>query len=318
MKSRTNPRKQPGLNFSIIVLLVSFLLFSCFTQDCLVADVLGQDAAVDVVNTVEPEITVIFQEPVVITGATLKNVVSGRNFDVELVSEKNSMEFSYRPVKALNNGRHVFTVFARDLVGNSNSYTYEFDVYVPATEIQLRRPNSLGVANSTRFEVMISTTRPSVCKYTGIPVPSFDDVRLKLFDITGNLSEGTYTTDHVIYEYSAEPGFPRRFFVSCLDDLGRENFRDFTLYADITPPRIDKIYFDPSPVVEYPPEGRLYSVMNVIASEPVLCRYSPGLPGSDGSASSFGLMAPFEGYNQNEFEAYRALGSQRVIFLMIQ
>ncbi len=280
----------------IALILFSFIFLSsaCF--------------AIDTVNTVEPEISVVFQEPVKVTATILKHVDSGRVFDVNLTSEIGGMDFKFRPAKALNNGQYLFTIFARDLVGNSNSYDYGFQVYVPGTEIILRKPNPIGVANSTTFEVMISTTRPSVCKYTGITVPSFNDVRLKLFDITGSVGDGNYVTDHTLLSYTAEPGFPRRFFVACLDDLGRENFKDFTLYADITSPRLDSVIFSPAPVVEYPPEGGLYSQLQVMASEPVLCRYT------DDPETVYSLMTPFAGYAVNDFDAYKEHNDQRIDF----
>lgn len=295
MRSRCGPTMDSGSLFSILALVMAVLVLPF----CLAADT---------VNTVDPEISVIFQEPVVITATVLENVDSGRVFDVELVSEENSIDFTYGPVKSLNNGRYVFTVFARDFVGNSNAYEYEFQVFVPGTQILLVKPNSIGVANSTDFEVAVSTTRPAVCRYTGIVVPSFDDVRLKPFDVTGSVENSSYVTGHTVLSYTAEPGFPRRFFVSCLDDLGRENFRDFTLYADVTPPRLDRVVFDPAPVVEYPPGGDLFSVLEVLGSEPVLCRFS-----SDSNLSFSGMTA-FEGYAPDDFDAYSEHNDQRIDF----
>lgn len=263
---------------------------------------------VETVRTVNPKITVIFQEGVTVTGYFLKNIDIDREFEVELVDHPDARTYVYKPAKSLNNGLHRFTIFARDPVGNSNSYTHEFEVLVPGTEIFLVKPNPIGVANSTTFRVTISTSMPSVCKYTGISTQSFDDIRLKMFDVTGDLETDDFVTEHSVNAYSVEPGFPRNFYVVCMDDLGRDNFRHFMLYADTTPPRLISADFSPSPVVEYPPEGNLFSDLVITASEHVLCRYT------DNPDAGFDQMTPFPGYDINDFDAYKQNHQQRIDF----
>jgi|GEM_PF-4400747 len=264
--------------------------------------------AVSTVENVKPQITAAFQEKVVIINYFLENTATGAVFPVDLVSQRDDKTFVFVPSKSLSNGRYRFTLYASDLVGNSKSYVYLFDVFVPATRIFLIEPNSLGVANSTTFRVTVYTSKLSVCKYTGISVPSFDDVRLKLFDITGNASTGELVNDHTISAYSVEPDFPRRFYVVCKDDLGRENFANFLLYADVTPPTLRSVVFDPSPIVEYPPAGELSSLLKVTASEPVICKYTQA------ADAAYADMVAFEGFDINDFDAYHEYNDEMISF----
>lgn len=264
--------------------------------------------AISIVENVKPQITAAFQEKVVIINYFLENTETGAVFPVDLVSQQDDKTFVFVPSKSLSNGRYRFTLYASDLVGNSKSYVYLFDVFMPATRIFLIEPNSLGVANSTTFRVTVYTSKLSVCKYTGISVPSFDDVRLKLFDVTGNESAGELVNDHTIDAYSVEPDFPRRFYVVCKDDLGRENFENFMLYADVTPPTLRSVVFDPSPIVEYPPAGELSSVLKVAASEPVICKYTRH------ADAAYADMIAFEGFDMGDFAAYHDFNDELIHF----
>jgi len=254
-------KKMRSISFFSIVI---FLIF--FSSTCI---------AIDTIEEVKPKITAVFQEQVVIVSYFLENTDSGQVFPVDKITETGQKTFVFLPSKSLQNGLYRFTVFATDLVGNSNKYEYMFNLYVPGTRIFLTEPSSIGVANSTRFRLSIYTSRSSVCKYTGIQVSSFDDARLKFFDVTGNLSDNLFVNDHSILDFTVDPEFPRRLFVMCKDDLGRENPEAFTIYSDLTPPTLRSVVFDPSPVIEYPPPpDDLFSVLKVTASEPVICRYT--------------------------------------------
>ncbi len=268
--------------------------------------------AVDTIEEVRPKVTAAFQETVVLTQYFLIHEVGegipGNPIPIDIISQQDEKTFIFAPSKSLSNGLYTLTVFASDLVGNAKEYTYQFEVFVPGTQISLIEPNSIGVANSTTFRVSVFTSRASECKYSGVAVSAFDDPRLKEFDITGNVADNNHVNDHTILEYTAEPGFGKRFFVMCKDDLGRENFQGFTLYADVAPPILTKIVFDPEPIVEYPPEGNLNSLLKVTASEPVLCKYT-----LDENAS-YTEMVPFEGFDMNDFDAYSEQDTHKVYF----
>ncbi|MFH1064242.1 MAG: thrombospondin type 3 repeat-containing protein [Candidatus Woesearchaeota archaeon] len=264
--------------------------------------------AIDTVDEVRPKVTAVFNEKVVLTQYFLIHETTGTPVPVSIVSQKEEKTFVFAPSKSLSNGLYTLTVFASDLIGNAKEYKYQFEVFVPGTQIFLIEPNSIGVANSTRFRVSIFSSRASECKYSGVAVSTFDDPRLKAFDITGNASSNKYVNDHSILEYTAEPGFGKRFFVMCKDDLGRENFKGFMLYADVAPPILTAIAFDPEPVVEYPPEGTLTSLLKVTASEPVLCKYTLN------ENASYAEMTPFEGFDINNYEAYTEQDTHRIYF----
>ncbi len=282
-----------GLAFPVIVFLA---LFS------------SAAVAIDSIENVKPEITAVFQEDVVIVDFFLVNIDQSKEYPVELVLEQDSRTFVFVPSKALSNGEYRLTVFASDLVDNTDSYEYAFEVFVPGTRIFLLEPNSIGVANSTTFPVTIYTSRPSVCKYTGISVGDFNDIRLKYFDITGNESDDDLVNDHAISSYSVETDFPRNLYVVCKDDLGRENFEDFTLYADTSPPRLSLVEFRPAPVVEYPESGPLRSDLRIVASEPVICRFT------DSAEASYDDMDAFDGFDRDDFDAYREVNEKTVEF----
>ena len=285
----------------VLLILALVLLVSAF-----------QVSAVDSIDNVKPQVTAVFGENVIlIPPFAIKNSDTEEVFMLDNVFQKDNRTFTFVPQKSLSNGKYEFMLYASDLVGNMKSYLYEFEVFVPGTRILLVQPNSIGVANQSTFTVQVYTSYPSVCKYTGVKIASFDDIKLKFFDATGNLSlqqDSWDVNDHFINSYSVEPDFPKKFFVSCKDYLGRENFADFTLYSDLIPPTLKSVFFNPSPVVEYPPEGDLYSVLNVVATEPVICKYS------NDSNASYDEMTPFSGYDKDDFDAYKETNTETIFF----
>lgn len=286
-------------SFSRCVVLLSFFIltagfFSCFSTQA------------SAVEDVRPPITVIFHEPVEIPpGFYYIKDSSGNTYDVELLFNEGSTKFVFRPIPALSNGDYTFVIRANDLVGNWQDYTQEFTVYVPNTAIKLIKPNTIGVSNTTVFDVMVHTTRSSVCKHRGIPFTDFDDGTVKFFDSTGNVNESNYVYDHTLFDYEVKEGFPRHLYVMCKDELGRVVSDDYMLYSDTIPPRIMSTYFDPSPVFEYPEYGDLSSVLTVSTSEDTICKYydvSDNVNISD--TISYASMTQFPSYNKDDFDAY--------------
>jgi hypothetical protein len=102
--------------------------------------------------------------------------------------------------------------------------------------------------------------------------------------------------------------FPRRLYVVCKDDLGRENFADFLMRSDLTPPTLTSVLFSPSPIVEYPPAGDLFSVLKIMASEPVQCRYT------ENGNLSYDDMSAFDGFDINSLESYHESNEQQIMF----
>ncbi|MFC1741241.1 hypothetical protein ACFL3V_01770, partial [Nanoarchaeota archaeon] len=285
---------------SIIALpIIAFILLSSF---CL---------AIETVNEVKPQITAAFQEKVVLISYVIEEVETGRIIPVDLSSQIDDKTFVFVPSKALLNGRHDLVIHASDLVGNPNKYIYSFDVFIPSTTIELLEPNSIGVGNSTEFTVAVKTSRPCECKYTGVSVGSFDDIRLKYFDSTGDASAEDLQMIHKIFDYEVDPDNPLGFrilVVACKDDLERENFNNFRIFADTTPPKIESATFDPSPLVEFPLSGAIFSTLTVKASEPVICRYI------EADNTTYWDMVAFTGYDQDDFYAYEKAASDDIVF----
>jgi hypothetical protein len=296
MKDR---KKKCFLLTGILVMLFAMLFVMLFAMPA---------QAIETVDNVRPPITAVFQEKVSLIRYFLINTATGREYPLELTQNESNKAFLFEPTQSLINGMYRFTLYAKDLVGNTKEYTYDFSVYVAPTRITLVRPNVLGVANATTFPVVVRTSMPSVCKYTGIAVDSFGDVRLKKFDITGNLSENIFELEHTINAYSVEPDFPRRIYVVCRDEIGRDNTENFLLYSDIKPPELTSVIFNPSPLVEYPPGGGLFSTLQVVSSEPVICKYTQN------EEASYEEMNLFEGFEREEFNAYSSYNEQLINF----
>jgi len=280
----------------VFLILVSFVLLSSFVM------------AAERVSDVRPTINVVFSEPVAIINYFLTGDDDGKEYSVNMVTLDGETTFAFVPSKSLQNGRYTFELYASDIVGNAQNYFHEFEVFIAGNSITLVQPNSIGVANATTFPVSINTSIPSVCKYTGIRVPSYDDIRLRYFDITGNASEGAAVQHHTIHEFSVDPDFPRNIYIVCKDNLGRENFVDFKLYSDITPPTLRFVRFNPNPIVEYPPEGELSSMLSVTASEQVICRWAYD------ENTSYSVMNIMPGYNPNDFDAYMDVNTRLMVF----
>jgi hypothetical protein len=206
------------------------------------------------------------------------------------VNTFDSKTFLFQPLNALQNGNYRLSVSAADLLDNWATYSYDFIVSLPDTGVYLVRPR-IGVSNTTTFDILVVTTRPSVCKQKASLIESFDALGAILFDSTG-------TNEHLIKDYSVQEDIPRQLFVVCRDNLGRDNFRDYMLYSDTVSPVIDFVDFDPSRVVEYPVSGPIKTRMHVRASEDVICKYS------NDSGASYVSMLSFERFDLQNFSAY--------------
>ena len=249
---------------------------------------------------VKPVVTAQFTEQVILVSYSFKNTDSGKSYPAEFLGVVESQhKYSFTPAKALSNGNYDFILIAKDLVGNWKEYHYSFTVYVAETRILLTAPNSLGYSQFSPFNVTVFTSKPASCKYSGVKVDGFEDIRLKPFDITGNVSSGDLVSDHTIVGFSVEPDFPKRLYVVCSDDLGRDVFADFLLHTDPKPPTVTYSGFDPDPVSEYPETGPLSSTLKVVTDEPVICKYT-----SDANLS-YEDMDPFPGFDENSLDAFK-------------
>ncbi|MFC1723204.1 hypothetical protein ACFL0V_03620, partial [Nanoarchaeota archaeon] len=178
-----------------------------------------------------PKVTAEFNEQVTIISAIFHNLNTQQNYEAAWPTPV-GYKYIFQPSKALPNGNYEFIVLASDLVGNSKEYKYTFTVYEEETRILLTTPNSLGYAKGSPFNVSVFTSKASACRYSGVPTYSYEDIKLKDFDITGNITTNTRVYDHTIIDYAVDPDFPKLIYVVCNDAIGRDVLQDFTLYTD--------------------------------------------------------------------------------------
>ncbi|MBU0461980.1 MAG: hypothetical protein KJ574_05320 [Nanoarchaeota archaeon] len=276
----------------------SFSVILAFLVGIIFCAVLASSASA--IEDVLPTIVAEFDEKVVITSSSLKNTQSGLAYNL-IIATDNNRTFRFTPEKALQNGPYTLMITATDLLGNPANFTYSFTVNVASTTILLIKPR-IGVSNSTTFDIQIATpNRAADCKYRSTTITDFNQPGLQVFSTTDHYN-------HFSYNVTVQEEFPRDLFVVCLDSLGRENFAQFKLYVDLTPPSLSSVSFNPSPIVEYPLFGDIVSDMTPHASEPVLCKYT-----NESSIDYAGMIA-FEGFNLNSFTAYEEVPSQTLSF----
>ncbi|MBT7903480.1 hypothetical protein HN587_06475 [Candidatus Woesearchaeota archaeon] len=233
--------------------------------------------AIDTYDDVVPHITADFQENVTIINSSLINIDAGQSYSLSNNSllDMPKKQYVFFPIIALQNGVYQITLQAKDQVGNIGTYSWPFEIYKKPNSVELLKPR-LGVSNTTYFEVLLSTGETSYCKSSSQVPQSFESILLKKFDLTGIslLNPDTYESTHKFLNYTITPAPSQPFYVYCKDNLGRENFKSFTLYTDLTPPNIVAKTASPNPVLEYPVEGKLRSTITAITNEPAICKYS--------------------------------------------
>ncbi|MBI5398944.1 hypothetical protein HZB03_05765 [Candidatus Woesearchaeota archaeon] len=273
-----------------VVVVRTFLLVIALTVLILIFLFLPV-GAVDTINDVQPMIKVKFAEVVALNEFALVNLDTGKGVTLSMKTFDNETYF-FQPTKALQNGLYRLSVLVADLLGNAATYTYDFSISLPETGIYLVKPR-IGVANTTAIDVLVVTTRESNCKYKASVIDSFDALGAVLFDTTG-------ANEHTIKDYTVQVGLPKQFFVACRDNLGRDNFKDFMMYADTTPPTIQAVDFDPPKIIEYPVTGPIKARMHAKGSEEIICRYA------NDSTTPYDIMIDFEHFDLQNFTAYAA------------
>ncbi|MFQ5474733.1 MAG: hypothetical protein ACE5DM_02755, partial [Candidatus Nanoarchaeia archaeon] len=256
--------------------------------------------AQDVVDQVLPTILAEFDETVVIQTMTLINTQTGADIGIGVTSENNKT-YRFTPSKALQNGPYTLSISAADLLGNTAVFIYNFNVNVAETEIVLLKPR-IGVSNTSAFDLVIATpNRESDCRYRSTIITDYGQPGLQSF-----ATEDHFT--HTAAGFEMQEEFPRDLFVVCLDSLGRENYAQYKLYVDLTPPTLSSVNWDPAPIVEYPLVGDIISKMEPQSSEEVICRYT------NSSDDTYEDMTPYELFDLQDFDAYEQAPAQEISF----
>ena len=220
--------------------------------------------ALDVVDEPNPDIWAIFLDQGRVTlmdNYSLRNE-SGNEHPVTLAEEghydpdQNKHTFHFRPGTKnnegnpdnyLKNGKYLFSVSARDTLGNVATQNREFLVNVPELEINMVNPRH-GVGNVSEFKVTIETNRAgnvtneSICRFNY----NYDIPWTYMEGGFEHLDEPRNSTHQTINNVTAG----NVLYVRCKDYYGNSYLQTFDMSHDTTGPVINKLDADPEPIVE--------------------------------------------------------------------
>jgi hypothetical protein len=200
-------------------------------------------------DTVTPDIKATFNESVRLEKVNLTFIATGANI---LLNNKttDNRTFTFTPKTALDNGFYYFIVKARDRIGNQKQFTENVIVDVNETSVGFIAPIH-GVAKTEIYDIRLGTSRKAECRW------SFQDVLYE--DMNAGSFEKLSDTQFLIEDFNgeniddSEDSGLLKFYVKCVDDLGRKVNAQLLTGYDPTPPAIERIIITENPVVNYPP-----------------------------------------------------------------
>ncbi|MBR9676950.1 hypothetical protein GOV04_02320 [Candidatus Woesearchaeota archaeon] len=280
--------------FTIITLLILFSSVVC---------------AQTVINTANPQIEVAFGEEVILIDAII--IDQELNPYTVLNSTSDSQTFIFWPEQALLNGYYDLLVQVTDIVGNLGTYSYDFIIDAPVTEIILANPY-LGYSQNTTFDIILSTTRSAQCKYKTVSLNqniSYTSPSLLNFDTSQDQT-------HILNNYfvPADSSIPTDFYVVCNntapDVRGLLSIEHFELYVDTITPQINSLVFNPNRIIDFDDVAQyLQTNLRVSASESVICQYKENITNT---------YQNFDNYDNNNLLAYDNSPQQSVDDIPIQ
>jgi hypothetical protein len=198
------------------------------------------------------------------------------------IQNLDNKQYVFNVKDPLTNGCYKLFISASDSAGNAPVVPYEiaFGVSAPETRIILENPHH-GVAQSTNFDVTVSTTQAANCQYS-FTQEAFNGSLLLNFDSTGKLN-------HTKKGFSITQEQP--FYVVC-DDGAKLVKQAFMLKVDSKAPTISSAKADPVILSQQPLQTKLVVETD---EELTLCKYSK-------STSNYALMRyfPLEAYENPE------------------
>ena len=280
-------------------------------------------------SEIQPLFIYEFQEPIVLVNASLQGVTDKTmaaysyqnpsltldNFlmlepeKFELESSVSGNSASVRPKTSLFNGYYIFELRVTDFVGNPSSIVKYYILDVPRTLITIIVPR-LGASDGTATDLTIRTTFNDVpeatqCKMGTIdPLYDFSSPALVSFD-SSSADNSEHTIAGFFTRASIIPG--TEFFIVCKDSRESISQQSFPVVIDAVPPVISSFEFFPPKIVEYASGGGMPSViLNITASEQVICKYSIGTDAAYGEKIPFGEYTPFvyDAYKTNHQVSY--------------
>ena len=221
-----------------------------------------------------PKISLEFGEPINILSVDMVNTdvldteYNLNDFDVNYSFNRNNVTLI--PKLPLDNGLYDFVILVEDLVHNRITYQKKIVVDVPITDIEMYQPR-LQRMNQTIGDIVIFTKEPETgyqknahCKYVhllGYSLP-------KKFE-TGNEFDITNSSQHVLYDYDFSIPYNKNFYVICVDEDERINYRFFKLDFDLDSPVITDVKFDPIKMITL--ENNF--TLNVTTNEDTFCYF---------------------------------------------
>ncbi len=248
-----------------------------------------------VIEDSTPEFRIQFNEPVLTSPPSppvqpwggqifLINVSNGA-FQSLYFGGPDNMLFTYLPPYDISDGQKNYSVLVSDFSGNLLYHSHLFAINTHPLNIQLIQPR-FGVANASTFDVVISTSAPSECRF------SFSNDAFASMSPSSFTQTGAY--QHVIgdFDYLANPRDEDIIYVKCRDYLEIVHSGQYTL-SYLNGPSSLNIDIDPNPIIEWDKT----TTVTVQSIDDIQCKYS-------NASGVYGLMTQFPGYDEDDRNAY--------------
>lgn len=211
-------------------------------------------------DTVKPDIEASFEDVVNLTSYSLKYSVDDSSIELNFSTEDN-ITFIFKPKQSLRNGAYLFSVYAKDEIGNTKEFKRIVIVNVVQTTIFPIEPMH-GIGREKKFNITIGTSRPAVCRW------NFINKDYSEMDSSSFSGETSAKLQHKILNRewkNIEQQSPDTIYVKCIDELGLLVEKTLAIGYDPTPPVIS--VSTNSPVIVYPPNG----IINVESTDYSIC-----------------------------------------------
>ncbi|MEA3430693.1 MAG: thrombospondin type 3 repeat-containing protein [Nanoarchaeota archaeon] len=220
--------------------------------------------AVEITVYPGPKIVVEFDEEAIIQDSKIVKDDFQMNLDLETFD---NFTFNFTPVEDLADDTYEFVLDASDLLGNSDTYTLEFQVQAGITVVTLDHP-SHGVSSINPFDIVVKTSKSSNCNYS---ISSFPVTPPPIGTMATFNDIQDQNHKHIISNVNVDT-FEKHLYIKCLDFFNEPAEGHFILSVLTTKPEIS-VVADPSTVAERT-EGAFLTEFKVESNQDVVCKYS--------------------------------------------
>ncbi len=241
-----------------------------------------------------PQITVIYNEEVIISEATITRLSDGKEYEVSY-STMDDIQFMLTPEEYLYNDDYELVVTSTDQLGNPSTVIQPFNIEAPYMDIWVISPE-LGVAQTEVFDIEVGTEEDSVCRYSLVDIPPIEQFNYPfLFDIEEDTSHSilqanTENTFYLVEDSPDQNGKERTLFVKCQDEFGIVHPKSVYVAYDTSAPELD-IKASPNPVID---SNDPFSELSIESSDRTICSYTKN-----------GEYGEFPGFDLDNFSAYK-------------